>query len=97
MGDITGQRQEGLLLGGLAGEREGAHGPAVEAAGGGDHMGPAGQPADLEGALVGLGPRVAEVHPALAAEEPEQPFGELDGRFGDEEVGDMAQFRDLAG
>ena len=93
--DVAGQRQEGLLLGGLAGEREGAHGAAVEAAVGGDHVGAPGQPADLEGGLVGLGAGVAEEDPAGAAEELEQPLGEGDGRLGDEEVGDVAEGGDL--
>ena len=91
-----GSGRKRVLLAGLAGEREGAHGPAVEAALGGDHVGPPGQPADLEGALVGLGARVAEEDLAVAAEVLEQPFGEGDGRFGDEEVGDMAEGGDLA-
>lgn len=96
MRDVAGQRQERLALAGLAGERQGAHRAAVEAALGGDHVRPSGQPADLEGALVGLGAGIAEVDPAVPAEALEQPLGERDGRLGDEQVGDVAEGGDLA-
>src|SRR5690606_29607025 len=78
-----------------AGESQGAHGAAVETAVGGDHVGAPGEPADLEGGLVGLGAGVAEEDLAVAAEEFEQPLGEGDRGFGDEEVRDVAEGGDL--
>lgn len=96
VGDLAGQRQEGGLLGGLAGEGEGAHGAAVEPALGGHHVGAAGEPPDLEGGLVCLGAGVGEEDAAGAAEQTEQFLGEGDGRLGGEEVGDVAQGGDLA-
>lgn len=91
VGDVPGQRQERLPLAGLPGEGEGAHGAAVEGALGRDDVGTPGEPADLEGGLVGLGAGVAEEDPAVPAEELEQPLGEGDGRLGEEEVGDVAE------
>ena len=67
-------------LGRLPGERQRAHRPAVEGALGGDHLGPAGEPADLERRLVGLGAGVAEEDPPGPAGELEQPLGQRDGR-----------------
>ena len=63
VGDAAGQRSEALFLDGLgAGERERAHGAAVEAAEEGDELVAAGVIAgQLEGGLDGLGAGVAEV------------------------------------
>ena len=90
-GDVAGQRLERLAGRGLVGERQRAHRPAVEGALGGDQVGPAGAPGELEGGLVGLGAGVGEEHPAVGAEQAEQPLGELDLRLGGEEVGDVAR------
>lgn len=97
MRHLAGQRQEGVAFAGLPGEGEGAQGAAVEAALGGDHVAPAGAPPDLESGLDGLRAGVGEEDLAGAAEELEEPFGELDGRLGDEEVGDVAEGGDLVG
>ncbi len=68
VGDVVealGQGQERQLLLGLTGGGQRGQGPPVEGVPGADHAEPvrAGPPAgQLEGALVGLGPRVAEEH-----------------------------------
>ena len=96
-GDVAGQRLERLAVGGLAGERQRAHGAAVEGALGGDQPGAPGAPGQLEGGLVGLGAGVGEEHPAVPApSSAEQPLGELDLRAAGEEVGDVAEGAQLA-
>ena len=87
----AGQRREGGGLRRLAGERQRAHRPAVEGALGGDHLGPAGEPADLERRLVGLGAGVAEEDPPGPAGELEQPLGEQQARLVHRQVGDVAR------
>ena len=71
-GDVAGQRLEGVAVGRLRGEREGAHRPAVEGALGGDEPGAAGATGQLEGGLVGLGAGVAEEDPASSVQ-PSRP------------------------
>ena len=89
-----GSGSNGVAVGLLGGQRQRAHGAAVEAALGGDQVGAAGAPGELEGRLVGLGAGVGEEHLAAAgsgAEEGEQPLGQRDLRLGGEEVGDVAE------
>ena len=98
-GDVAGQRLERLAVGRLGGERERAHGAAVEAALGGDDVGAAGAPGELERGLVGLGAGVGEEHLAgpAGAEQREQLLGELDLRLAGEEVRDVAERLELVG
>ena len=63
-GDVAGQRLERRAVRLLRRQRERAHGAAVEGALGGDQVGTAGAPGQLEGRLVGLGAGVGEEHPA---------------------------------
>src|SRR6185437_11431159 len=81
-------------------DRKGAHGPAVEAVlGGDDHRaGGALVAADqLERCLVGLRAGVGEEHPAIAAEQPQQPFGQSDLGLVQEQVGGVRDRVHLAG
>ena len=67
--ETLGQRLERLVLGRLPGGVQGGQGPAVERAVGADHhVAPVAPPfaGQLDGALVGLGPAVAEEHPPPA-------------------------------
>ena len=57
---VAGQRLERLPVLGVVGDRQRTHGAAVEGALGGDDLGPAGRPGDLERGLVGLGAGVGE-------------------------------------
>ena len=59
-GDDAGQRLERRAVGLLGGQRQRAHGAAVEAALGRDHVGAAGTAGQLERRLVGLGAGVGE-------------------------------------
>ena len=97
VGDLARQRPERVRLGRLAGQRQRAHGAAVEAALGGHHVGAAGEPGQLERGLVGLRAGVAEQHPAGPAGQREQQLGERDRRLGDVEVGDVAEGARSAG
>ena len=93
-----GSGSNGLAVGRLGGQRERAHGAAVEGALGGDHVGAAGAPGQLERRLVGLGAGVGEEHLARAAPSSvEQPLGQRDLRLGGEEVRDVAERRELGG
>ncbi len=89
-----GQRLKGLVLGRLAGGVEGGEGPAVERPVGADDLVAAvaapfaGQ---LDGALVGLGPAVAEKDPAPAAEQPVEGGRHLATGQGAVQVGDVQQ------
>ncbi len=101
-GDVTGQRLERLAVGGLRGQRERAHGAAVEPALGHDDVGATGAPGELEGPLVGLGAGVGEEDLAAllrggVTEQGEQALGQLDLRAGGEEVGDVPQGLQLLG
>ena len=95
--DVSGQRLERCLLGRLPGEGQRPHGAAVETALGGDHVRTAGAPPRLDRRLDGLRAGVAEVDAARAARQFQQPLGQRDGRFGDEEVGHVSQRGDLFG
>ena len=99
VGDVAGQRLERRLLGRLAGQRQRAHGAAVEGAFGRNEFGAPGQPGDLERDLVGLGAGVAEEHPRLrvGAEVADQRLGQRDTGFGGVEVGGVAQRVQLRG
>ena len=103
--DAAGQRLEGLTVGGLVSQGQGAHGPAVE--GILESQDP-GTPAtavtarDLEGGLVGLGAGVGQedsgVVGGTAGEgEPDELLGEADLGRGGEEVRDVTQFGELVG
>ena len=78
-GDVAGQRLERRAVRLLRRQRERAHGAAVEGALGGDQVGTAGAPGELEGRLVGLGAGVGEEDPcrrrrrATAAVRPARP------------------------
>ncbi len=92
MGDVAGKRCERLLLGRLAGQREGAHRAAVERAFGGNEFRPAREPGDLEGHLVGLGTGVAEEHSrAVDAEETDERLRQRDAGLGGVQVRRVAQ------
>ena len=58
--DTGEERLERLAVGGLVGQREGAGGPSVEGALGGDDAGAPGAAGELDGRLDGLGAAVAE-------------------------------------
>ncbi|AFU00665.1 ion transporter [Nocardia brasiliensis ATCC 700358] len=99
-----GHRLERRALGRLPGERERAHGAAVERLLAGDDLGPAGQPRDLERRLVRLGPRIAEerasgmpVVGGAVAEMREQPFRQFDDRLVRIDIRDMAERAQLLG
>ena len=62
-----GSGSNGVAVGLLGGQRERAHGAAVEGALGGDDVGAAGAPGQLERRLVGLGAGVGEEHLARSA------------------------------
>ena len=91
------ERLERRPLARLAGERQRAHGAAVERLLRGDDVGTAGAAGHLERGLVGLGARVAEQHPARGAEQLQQPLGQGQRRLGDVEVRHVAERGDLAG
>src|ERR1700722_5840614 len=89
---------ERLADGGLAGQRERSHRPAVEAAPDRyEHRPPRSlaAPHELDRRLVGLGPRVSEEHPPVPPEERQQAFGEVDLALVQEEVGGMGHLGDL--
>ena len=95
--DAAGQRRE---RGGLDGWPVRASAPMVRPwkdALGGDHLGPAGEPADLERRLVGLGAGVAEEDPARPAGEVEQPLGQRQAGLVHRQVGDVAELVRLRG
>jgi hypothetical protein len=78
--DIHPEGLERLPDGGLARQRQRAHGPAVEAVlRGDDHrpVGPGMPPDQLERGLVGLGAGVGQEHPAVGLQQAEQPLGQL--------------------
>ena len=96
-GDVARQRLERLAVGRLGGQRQRAHGAAVEAALGGHDVGAAGAPGQLERRLVGLGAGVGEEHLARPprVEQREQLLGQPDLRLGGEEVRDVAERLEL--
>ena len=96
-GDVAGQRLERLAVGGLGGECERTHRAAVERALRRDDPGAAGAAGQLEGGLVGLRAGVAEEDARVVApaEEGDQALGERHLRLGGEEVGDVAEGREL--
>src|SRR4029077_5556749 len=84
----------------LAGQRERAHGAAVEAAvrGDDDRAGGALVAADqLERRLVGLGARVGEEHPAVGGQQREEAFGEGYLALVEEQIGGVGDGAYLAG
>jgi hypothetical protein len=62
-----------------------------------DHLRATGEPADLEGGLVGLRAGVAEEDPARPAGEVEQPLGQQHTRLVHGQVGDVPQLLRLRG
>ncbi len=95
--DLARQRPERVGLGRLPGQRQGTHGSAVKAARGGDDLGPAGAPGQLEGGLVRLGAGVGEEHPTGAPGQGQQLLGQRHRRLGDVEVAHVAEHADLPG
>ena len=103
--DPAGQGLEGLTVGGLVGQGQGTHGPAVEGILEGQDPGaPATAMAasDLEGGLVGLGTGVGQedagvVSGAVGEGEPDEFLGETDLGGGGEEVRDVPQLGELLG
>ena len=99
-GDAAGQRLERLAVGRLGGQRERAHGAAVEGALGGDDVGAAGAPGELERGLVGLGAGVGEEDLAGGAppsSDPSRRSASAHLRLGGEEVRDVAEGLQLGG
>ena len=97
MDDAGNEWAKGVLLAGLAGERQGAVGAPVEAVVQGDHLGAVGTTplaGQLEGGLAGLGAGVAEEHPP-AERVVANPFGQLDHGLGVVEVRRVDQTRRL--
>ena len=88
------QRLERRPLGLLAGERQRAHGAAVEGVLGGHDVRAAGPPGHLERGLVRLGAGVAEQHARVrGVEQLLQPLGQAQHRLVDEEVRHVPELR----
>ena len=103
--DSSGQRLEGLAVGGLVGQGQRAHGPAVEGVLEGQDAGapaPAVAAGDLEGGLIGLGAGVGQedagvVSGTVGEGEPDELLGEADLGGGGEEVRHVPQLGELLG
>ena len=103
--DPTGQRLEGLAVGGLVGQGQRAHGPAVEGVLEGQDPGASATAVtagDLESGLIGLGTGVGQedagvVSGMVREGEADELLGEADLGRGGEEVGDVPQGGDLGG
>ena len=101
----AGQRLEGLAVGGLVGQGQGAHGAPVEGVGQGEDaraLRPPVAPRDLEGPLVGLRAGVGQEDPGAGRvgageDESDELLGEGDLRRGGEEVRHVPQGAQLRG
>ena len=98
--DVDAERRERLPDRGLAGQAEGAHGPAVERMLSRDEDRPGAAlaaPDQLDRGLVGLRAGVGEEHPAVHAQQADDPLGQPDLRLVQVEVGRVHQAPGLLG